>query len=81
MELLTELEGRHSGGDSGIGLQSESRAKRRHADQGQLSLFQAPHPVVKRLRSLDPDGMAPLDALRILYDLRAEAGESTEAGE
>ena len=81
MELLTELEGRHSGGDSGIGLRSEGRAKRRHADQRQLLLFEAPHPVVKTLRSLDPDEMTPREALRILYDLRVEAGESKEVDE
>ena len=81
MELLTELEGRHAGGDSSAGPRSEGRAERRHADQRQLTLFEAPHPVVERLRSLDPNEMTPLEALRILYDLRAEAGESTEAGE
>lgn len=81
MELLTELEGRHSGGDAGIGARSAGRGERRHADQRQLTLFEAPHPVVERLRTLEPDGMTPLEALRILYDLRAAAGGSTETGE
>ncbi len=81
MELLTDLEGRHSGGDSEVGVRTGGPSERRHADQRQLSLFEAPHPVVKRLSKLDPDGVTPLEALRILYELRAEAGGNKEDGE
>ena len=81
MELLTDLEGRHSGGDSEVGLRTGGPSDRRHADQRQLSLFEAPHPVVQRLRKLDPDRVTPLEALRILYDLRTEAGGNKGDGE
>ena len=79
MELLVELEGRHSGGDAGLGRGSADADGPRRS-QGQLSLFQAVHPVVRRLRGLEPDGVSPLEALRLLYELRAEATESKEAG-
>ncbi len=81
MELLGELEGRHSGGDAALGAGSKGDVERRHAGQGQLSLFDDLHPVVRLLRKLEPDGITPLEALGILYDLRAEAQESREAGE
>ena len=79
MELLGELEGRHSGGDADLGRRpADADGPRR--SQGQLSLFQAVHPVVRRLRGLEPDGVSPLEALRLLYELRAEATEGKEAG-
>ena len=79
MELLGELEGRHSGEDADLGRRpADADGPRR--SQGQLSLFQAVHPVVRRLRGLEPDGVSPLEALRLLYELRAEATESKEAG-
>ncbi len=31
------------------------------------------HPVVKRLRDLDPEQLSPLDALSLIYELRTEA--------
>jgi DNA mismatch repair protein MutS len=43
---------------------------------GQLGLFQAApedHPVVRRLRGLDPDRTTPIEALAILADLKREA--------
>jgi len=30
------------------------------------------HPVVKRLRQLEPDGLTPLDALQLLYELKQQ---------
>ena len=36
-----------------------------------MSLFEAPHPAVERLRSLEPDTMTPIDALNVLYTLRS----------
>jgi DNA mismatch repair protein MutS len=39
-----------------------------------LSLFGADdHPVVKRLGQLDPDQLTPLEALRLLYELKQQA--------
>ena len=43
----------------------------------QLGLFaSAPHPVVARLRTLDPDTMTPLQALTLVAELVAEAQRS-----
>ncbi|MEF8792636.1 DNA mismatch repair protein MutS [Thiohalorhabdus sp.] len=40
----------------------------------QLDLFSAaPHPVVERLRGLDPDELSPREALELLYHLRRQA--------
>lgn len=35
----------------------------------------APHPVVEQLRSLDPDGISPREALDLLYQLHCQARE------
>lgn len=41
------------------------------AQSAQLSLFaETSHPVVERLRSIDPDRMTPLEALQLLNELR-----------
>ncbi len=67
-ELLTELEGTHSHGGEGLGRRGAHRP-RSEAPPDQLSMFQVEHPVVDRLRALDPDGLAPRDALNLLYEL------------
>lgn len=64
MELLTELEGRHSGGGA---------SARGPTEQPQLALFDATHPAVEKLRRLEPDHLTPRQALDILYALRAAA--------
>ena len=70
-EILGELEGSHSGGGEGLG-----RAARRRPgstkDPEQLSLVLGGDPVVERLREIDPDAVTPLEALRLLYSIRAE---------
>ncbi len=54
------------------------------ADAPQLPLFDAspgaasdatpaPHPLLERLRGLDPDGLSPREALALLYELKAAA--------
>ena len=59
-EILVELER----------LASGSKA----APSVQLTLLTPEeHPVVKRLRELDPEQLSPLDALSLLYELRNEA--------
>ena len=70
MELLAELEGTHSGGGGGLGRKG-GRTGTAETGPGQLSLFEARHPVVDRLLAVDPDGMTPLEALNVLYALRA----------
>jgi DNA mismatch repair protein MutS len=67
-ELLTELEGTHSHGGEGLGRHGAHRP-RSEAPPDQLSMFQVEHPVVDRLRALDPDGLTPRQALDLLYQL------------
>ena len=59
-EILVELERLSAGGKA--------------APSVQLALLTPEeHPVVKRLRDLDPEQLSPLDALSLLYELRNEA--------
>ena len=51
------------------------RGVRHAADTAQLPLFVEPHPVVERLRSLDPNQMTPMEALKALDDLARMARE------
>lgn len=71
VEILAELEGTHSGGGIGLG-RSGIGAPRSPADD-QFSLFNTEHPVIERLRELDPDRMTPLEALTLLHSLREMA--------
>lgn len=43
------------------------------ASGDQLALFAVPHPLVERLREVDPNGLTPLQALALLAELSAEA--------
>ena len=70
-ELLTELEGTHSHGGEGLGRLGEHRP-RSEQPPDQLSIFQVEHPVVSRLRAVDPDGLTPREALDLLYELERE---------
>jgi DNA mismatch repair protein MutS len=70
--LLTDLEGgRSPAGGGSSGLRARSLAGR-----PQLGLFDpalpppAPHPVLETLRSVDVDRMTPLDALKLVSDLK-----------
>jgi DNA mismatch repair protein MutS len=73
MELLTELEGTHSGGGEGLGRRGAHRPlSGRPPDQ--LPLFREEDPIVTRLRKLDVDSMTPLDALNLLARIRRELG-------
>ena len=73
-ELLTELEGTHSGGGEGLGRYGEHRPAS-EPPPDQLSFF-APSepPILKRLRAIDPDTMTPREALDLLFELRSESG-------
>jgi DNA mismatch repair protein MutS len=71
-ELLTELEGTHSHGGEGLGRRGAHRP-RSEPPPDQLSIFQVEHPVVARLRALDPDALTPREALALLYELEKEA--------
>ncbi len=42
----------------------------------QLRLFEfAPHPVLERLKQIDPDSLTPREALALLYDLKRQLNE------
>jgi DNA mismatch repair protein MutS len=75
-ELLAELEGTHSGGGEGLGRRGLHRPQSK-APLDQLSFFQVEHPLVRRLRALDPDDLSPKEALRLIYEL----GSLTRPGE
>ena len=71
-ELLEELEGTHTGGGEGLGRLGTHRPNS-EAPLDQLSMFRVEHPIIGRLRVLDPDDLTPKEALTLLYDLRRAA--------
>ncbi len=71
-ELLAELEGTHSHGGEGLGRRGAHRPAS-EPPPDQLSIFQMEHPLVERLRALDPDRLTPREALDLLYQLGREA--------
>jgi DNA mismatch repair protein MutS len=75
-ELLAELEGTHSSGGEGLGRHGRHRPAS-EAPPDQLSMFQVEHPLVRRLRAIDPDDLTPKEALDILYEM----GSITRPGE
>ena len=77
-ELLAELEGSGAQGRAELG-----RAGREEAEPslfGAARPVAAEHPVVGRLRGLDPDAMTPREALEVLYGLREEAEAGADGG-
>lgn len=71
-ELLSELEGTHTGGGEGLGRRGAHRTES-EPPPDQLSMFTVEHPMVARLRALDPDELSPREALTILYELGSVA--------
>jgi DNA mismatch repair protein MutS len=58
-------------------LQTLERQQLAPAPSQQLALFEAtPHPLLQRLRELDPDALSPRQALELLYRLHEEAARS-----
>ena len=70
-EILTDLE---SSGAAGPRRLLETPKSARQAAPVQVSLFADAHPVVEALRTLDVNGLTPLDALNRLYELQQMAG-------
>jgi len=78
-ELLAELEGTHSGGGEGLGRHGRHRPAA-EPPPDQLSFFQqVEHPLVRRLRALDPDALSPKEALDLLYELGNAAMDGNDA--
>ncbi len=75
-QLLDELEGTGAGGRADLGRCGCGAGGEAAAGMDQLSLFEEVHPVVVRLRNLEPDRMTPLEALSVIYSLRALADEA-----
>ena len=71
-ELLEELEGTHTGGGEGLGRHGAHRPSS-EPPLDQLSMFRVEHPLIRRLRALDPDDLTPKEALTLLYELRRAA--------
>ncbi len=67
-ELLFELEGTHTGGGEGLGRHGVLRPSS-EPPPDQLSMFYAEHPIMARLRAIDPDTISPREALDIIYEL------------
>ena len=72
-EILADLERDHPG--------QQNRDRRREAmrapapgdlPQLQLTFFDAPNPAVERLKSLEVESLTPLDAIRLLFELKRE---------
>ena len=63
--ILRLLEGGHLVASAG----STPGARSAPDEQLSLSLPSAPHPVVERLRSLDPNAMTPMQAIQVLGEL------------
>ena len=72
-ELLTELEGTHTGGGEGLGRFGSHRpASEPSLDQ--LSFFAAGDPpLLKQLRAIDPEAMTPKEALDLLFELHKKS--------
>jgi DNA mismatch repair protein MutS len=66
-EILADLEKSGAAGPKRL-FQAEDRAGKAAAVQ--VSLFTETHPAVEALRSLDVNGLTPLDALNRLYELQ-----------
>lgn len=67
-ELLSELEGTHTSGGEGLGRHGAGRPAS-EPPPDQLSMFQSDHPMVARLKAIDPDTLTPREALHLLYEL------------
>ncbi len=67
-ELLSELEGTHTRGGEGLGRHGAHRPES-DAPLDQLSIFSVEHPIIARLKAIDPDELSPREALKILYEL------------
>lgn len=75
-QLLGELERTGAGSRADLGRKGGTGTADQATRMDQLTLFEEVHPVVARLRSLQPDRMTPLEALSVVYSLRSLADEA-----
>jgi len=72
-ELLTELEGTHTGGGEGLGRFGAHRPVS-EPSLDQLSFFAAGDPLLlKKMRAIDPETMTPKEALDLLFELHKQS--------
>ena len=78
-ELLTELEGTHTGGGEGLGRFGAHRpASEPSLDQ--LSFFVAGDQLLlKQLRAIDPENLTPKEALDLLFELHKKSLSGEES--
>jgi DNA mismatch repair protein MutS len=74
-EILAELEQGHAGQQD----RNRRKAAMREPVPGdapklQLTFFDAPNPTIERLKALDVESLTPLDAIRILFELKQSVG-------
>jgi DNA mismatch repair protein MutS len=74
-QILAQLESEHLD-ESGRPKMAGSKVKRRPKQDLQLTLFTPEHPVIGELRSLDLNGLTPLEAMLKLKELQDRAGKS-----
>jgi DNA mismatch repair protein MutS len=78
-DVLRSLEGEQLAAALQVrgGRRKESRSPKAEVAHSQLALFTiGPHPVVVRLREVDPNAMTPLEAIRLLDELVRQSREA-----
>jgi DNA mismatch repair protein MutS len=74
-QILAQLESEHLD-EAGRPKMAGSKVKRRPRQDLQMTLFTPEHPVVGELRSLDLNGLTPLEAMLKLKELQERAGKA-----
>lgn len=75
-EILADLEAHETGAQNRSGRRAVMQQPiPSSASKLQLTFFDAPNPVVERLKNLEVESLTPLDAIRVLFELRKEAGQ------
>lgn len=75
-EILADLEQYQPGNQNRSGRREAMRQPA--PDSGpkmQLTFFDAPNPVIERLKDLEVEALTPLDAIRVLFELKQDANE------
>lgn len=72
-EILADLE-LHDRGSDGRRAAMQSSIPT-SSPQAQLTFFDAPNPVIAQIREMEVESLTPLDAIRVLFELRQTAGQ------
>ncbi|MBA2277434.1 MAG: DNA mismatch repair protein MutS [Chloroflexia bacterium] len=74
-EILADLEHHALDSRDRDGRRAAMRQPVPEAGSLQLTFFNQPHPVMEELRTLDVEGLSPLEAITTLFELKRRAGE------